>query len=236
MSSLPYKKKFMITQTFLNPNPRYESGLHLGVDLVGLTEKTVYAINHGTVFSAGYESAFGNTVIIKQQDNLYARYSHLERILVKINETVTAGMTIIGIEGQTGFVYGGSDPRHLDLRISKVPVYTDSIDAYLDPCEYLGFDNKLNAIINPEGFTMTKYPNIVLYFSEVDRRAALYLADYFNCPAIDLKLLPVEIIDQVFESVYVIGTAQKPVARAVNLYGEDRFQTCKKVLDLISGK
>jgi len=235
MSCLPYKQDFMITQTFLNPNPVYESGFHLAVDLVGLKDKTVYAINSGTVFSSGYENAFGNTVVVKQQDNLYARYSHLEAIQVSAGEPVIAGLTIIGIEGQTGFVYGGTDPRNLDLRISKVPNYTNDIDLYLNPCEYLGFKNTLNLIINPGGLTMPKKPNIVIYFSEIDRRAALYLSDYLNCPAIDFNLLPAEIIDQSFESVYVIGTALKPVVKTINLYGDDRFQTCRKVLDLITG-
>lgn len=234
MSSLPYKKNFVITQTFLNPNPRYVSGFHLAIDLVGLEEKKIYAIKNGTVFSAGYESGFGNTVVIKQQDNYYTRYSHLETINVKINQNVTEGFTLIGIEGKSGFVYGGPDPRNLDLRISKVPIHTNNIDHYIDPCGYLGFENKLNLVIKPGGGNMQKNQNIVIYFSEVDRRAALYLADYLNCSAIDITLLPPEIIDQAFENVYVIGTAQKPVAKAVNVYGEDRFETCKKVLDTIA--
>lgn len=234
MSSLPYKKKFIITQTYLNPNSNYDSGFHLGVDLVGLEENTIYAINDGTVYSAASEGSFGNSVVVKQQDNLYVRYSHLETIQVTVNQSVTEGKTIIGIEGKSGFVYGGSDPRHLDLRISRVSTHTNKLDAYLNPCEYLGFSNTLNLIVKPGGKTIPKNTDLIIYFSEIDRRAALYLADYLNCPTIDISLLPPEIIDQAFENIYVIGTAQKPVSKAVNIFGADRYETCKKVLDTIS--
>jgi len=230
---LPYKNNFIITQTFLNPNSHYASGYHLGVDLVGLADKTIYAIQGGTVFSAGYESGFGNTVVIQQPDHYYTRYSHLESIEVKVNQTITPGVTRIGTEGASGFVYGGNDPRHLDLRISKVPMHSDQTDLYINPCEYLDFPNELYSIIQG-GISMNKHQAIILYYSEVDKRAALYLSDYLRCATIDVSLLPVEIIDQAFENIYVIGTAQKPVSRAVNILGEDRFETCKKVIDMIA--
>ncbi len=234
MSSLPYKKSFIITQTFMNPNSKYESGFHLGIDLVGLEETTIYSINDGTVILAEYENGFGNTVVVKQDNNLYVRYSHLETISVKVSQNVIGGTTIIGMEGKTGFVYGGSDPRHLDLRISRVPKHSNNTNQYIDPSEYLGFANRLNHIIQPGGAIIQKNANLVIYFSEIDRRAALYLADYLRCLAVDISLLPAEIIDQSFDHIYVIGTPQKPVPKAVNIFGEDRYETCKKVLDIIS--
>lgn len=233
MKNLPYKKRFIITQTFMNPNNCYSSGYHLGVDLVGLEDKKIYAIEDGIVTYAGYNTGFGNTVVVRQIDGLYARYSHLESISVKNNQNVTGGQTVIGIEGKSGRVYGGLDPRHLDLRISRVPYHTDDKTAYVDPCEYLGFPNKRNNIITPGGINMTKLKNIVISESEVDKRAAGYLADHLNCNIIDYDLLPPEVIDQVFENVYVIGTPKKPVSKAVNIYGDNRYDTCRKVLDII---
>lgn len=231
MVSFPYKKDFIVTQTFLNPNSKYASGLHLGVDLVGLEEKNIYAIEDGIIFSAGYEKGFGNTVIVLQQDRYYTRYSHLESIEVKVKQPVFSGSTKIGAEGQSGFVYGGNDPRHLDLRISKVPMHTNQASQYINPCAYLGFPNKLHYIVRG-GISMKK-PVIVLYYSDIDKRAALYLSDYLQCAAIHFSLLPPEIIDQAFETIYVIGTGQKPVSRSINIFGLDRYQTCNKVMDII---
>lgn len=233
MIRLPYLKRFVVSQTFLNQNDKYSSGVHLGVDLVGLEDKVIYAIQSGTVIEVEYNSSFGNTVVIWQTDGLYCRYSHLQTILVKNGKNVTVGETTVGIEGKTGNIYGGEDPRHLDLRISELPYHTNNINVYKNPCHYLGFPNELNYVVIPGGLNMTKIRNIIIYNSEIDKRAAEYLADYLDCKVIELDLLPSEVIDQVFENVYVIGSAEKPVSKAVNIYGKDRYETCQKVIDMI---
>ena len=234
MKYFPYQKKFIITQTFLNPSGYYVSGYHLGIDLVGLEDKSVYAINDGKVVSAGLDGGYGNTVVIHQDDGLYCRYSHLESISVSNNQNVAAGQTVIGIEGKTGNVTGGKDPRHLDLRISKKPYHTDNIEDYLDPSDYLGFPNELYHVINPGGSPMSKIKNIIICKSQVDKRAAAYLADHLSCKIIDPDLLPAEVLDQVFENVYVVGSSVKPVSKSITIFGRDRYDTCRKVLDLIS--
>lgn len=233
MKSLPYRRKFIVTQVFLDPSKRYESGYHLGVDLVGLEEKTIYAIQDGTAVEVGYNTGFGKTVVIHQKDGLYCRYSHLENISVKNNESVVGGKTVIGMEGKTGNVTGEVDPRHLDLRISVKPYHTNNITDYMDPTKYLGFLNQLNYIVNPGGSLMPK-KNVILCKSEIDERAAGYLADHLNCKIIAPDLLPASVLDQVFENIYVVGSSAKPINKAVNIYGKDRYDTCQKVLDLIS--
>lgn len=233
MMSLPYQKKFIITQVFLNPSNRYVSGYHLGVDLVGLEDKTVYAIRNGTIVYAGYNSAFGYTVVIQQEDGLYCRYSHLETIRVSNGQNVATGKTIIGIEGKTGNVVGGTDPRHLDLRISTKSYHTDVITDYRNPCAYLGFPNQLHYVVTPGGHLMTKIKDVIICRSEIDRRAAGYLADHLNCKIIEHDLLPSQVLDQVFENIYVVGSSNQPVARAINIFGHDRYDTCQKVLNII---
>ena len=233
VASLPYRGKFIISQVFFNRSSRYASGYHLGVDLVGLENKTIYAISEGIVFSAGYNSAFGNTVVVQQNDGLYCRYSHLQSIDVKSRQPVLSGKTIIGLEGQTGNVTGGTDPRHLDLRLSVKPHHTNNLDDYRDPCEYLGFPNRLHWIVVPGEFNINKVNNIILCKSDIDKRAAGYLADYLDCRIIDYDLLPETILDQVFQNIIVIGSDDKPIARAVNIFGKDRYETCQKVLDYI---
>lgn len=234
MKGLPYQRKFIITQTFLNPSGNYASGYHLGIDLVGLEDKTVYAVQDGETIFAGYNKNFGNTVMVRQKDGLYCRYSHLEKISVKNNKNVIGGKTVIGIEGKSGYVLGGTDPRHLDLRLSKKPYHTDNIHDYQDPARYLGFPNELYHVINTGGISMKKIENIIICKSQIDKRAAGYLADHLNCKIIETDLLPASVLDQVFENIYVIGTSVKPVAKAITVYGRDRYDTCRKVLDLIA--
>ena len=236
MINLPYRRKFVVSQIFLNPNSKYVSGVHLGVDLVGLEDKVIYAIQNGKVIDTGYNSKFGFSVVIKQIDGLFCRYSHLQTISVKSEQNVSGGETTIGIEGKTGNVYGGEDPRHLDLRISQLPYHSNNIDDYINPCEYLGFPNRLNYGVTPGGINMTEVNNVIMCKSEIDQRAAGYLADHLNCKVIEFDLLPSEVIDQVFENVYVIGSPDKPVSKAVNIFGNDRYHTCQKVLDLIRSK
>ncbi|MGI6450660.1 MAG: M23 family metallopeptidase [Desulfitobacteriia bacterium] len=235
MKNHPYKKKYVVTQTFLNPNKRYSSGYHLGIDLVGLEDKNIYAVQAGTVISAAYDPSFGNNVIVRQVDGLYARYSHLESLKVTVSQSVSSGQTVIGVEGRSGNVVGGGDPRHLDLRISRTPSHTDDPGWYLNPGDYLGFPNELNYVVRPEGEEMTKIANVILCRSEIDKRAAGYLADYLRCKVIDFDLLPPTVLDEVFEHVYVIGTSEKPIAKAINIYGLDRYDTCQKVLNMITG-
>lgn len=233
MSSLPYNRKFKVTQIFFNPSNRYASGYHLGVDLVGLEDKTIYAIQDGTVIYTDYSSGFGNTVMIHQNDGQYCRYSHMEKILVKNRQSVNKGKTVIGIEGRTGNVTGGTDSRHLDLRISDKSYHTDNIADYRNPCEYLGFPNQLNYIVTPGGSPMANNKNVILCKNDIDARAAGYLADYLKCKIIEIDLLPPSVLNQVFENIYVVGSSAKPVSNAVNIYGKDRYDTCQKVLDMI---
>ena len=233
MKNLPYKRKFIITQVFLNPNDRYISGYHLGIDLVGLEDKTIYAVRDGKTVYVGENGGYGNTVVVEQNDGLYCRYSHLESIRVKNNQNVTGGITVIGAEGSTGNVSGEPDPRHLDLRISKNPYHTDNVKDYLDPSEYLGFPNELYYVVIPGGSKMTKIKNVIVCKSQIDRRAAEYLADHLKCKIIEPDLLPPSVIDDVFENVYVIGSSVKPIPKAMPIYGKDRYETCQKVLNTI---
>lgn len=203
------------------------------MDLVGLEDKNIYAIKDGLIVFVGYDSGFGNTVVVQQIDSSYCRYSHLEVIKVQIGQRVISGENMIGIEGKTGDVYGGNDPRHLDLRISSTPYHTADIKMHLNPCEYLGFPNSLGYEVIPRSIEMTKIKNLILYKSEVDKRAAGYLADHLTCKIVEIDLLPPSIIDQVFENVYVIGSPERPVPKAINIFGTDRYDTCRKVIEMI---
>lgn len=82
---------------------------HYGVDLIGAHE--IYACGSGIVLAVGYDSIFGNTVIIKypsvyihdsgKMQDIVARCYHLSDIKVIKGQAVSKD-TIIGIIGSTG--------------------------------------------------------------------------------------------------------------------------------------
>ncbi|MGW1025751.1 M23 family metallopeptidase [Streptomyces sp. NPDC002577] len=106
----------------------WSSGYHTGVDFVASTGTSVKAVGAGTVVSAGWGGAYGNQVVIKLNDGMYAQYAHLSAFSVSAGQTVTAGQQI-GLSGATGNVTG----PHLHFEIRTTPDYGSDVDplAYL---------------------------------------------------------------------------------------------------------
>ncbi len=93
----------------------WTAGFHIGVDYVGDTTKEIYPIYQGTVQSISDKGkAYGNHIVIMQDDGLVALYAHLDKIFVAVGDKVTKD-TIIGIEGGTGNVTG----NHLHLELHE---------------------------------------------------------------------------------------------------------------------
>lgn len=75
---------------------------HKGVDLKLNTNDTVVAAFEGKVRVVNYEAnGYGNYVIIRHPNGLETVYGHLNKHLVKENQTVKAGQAI-GLGGSTG--------------------------------------------------------------------------------------------------------------------------------------
>jgi murein DD-endopeptidase MepM/ murein hydrolase activator NlpD len=83
------------------------NGFHHGLDMAALRGTPVKAALKGVVIEAGYsEYGYGNRVVINHnQEKMTTRYAHLDKVLVKVGESVKAG-TVIGRVGNTGFVRG----------------------------------------------------------------------------------------------------------------------------------
>ena len=76
--------------------------MHKGVDLALRSNDTVYAAFSGKVRLTNYEAkGYGNYVILRHPNGLETVYGHLNRALVKPNQTVKAGQPI-GLGGSTG--------------------------------------------------------------------------------------------------------------------------------------
>ena len=145
---LPYNGRCKIT-TLFGKKGAWACGWHIGVDMVGLTDKNVRAIADGTVTGLNvHGSSYGNSVEIKHADGKVSFYAHLKTVKVRKGQSVKAGDEI-GVEGATGNATGS----HLHLEIHqgayKYPAKGTSPAScpwLLDPCEVLGIEKKVGEV------------------------------------------------------------------------------------------
>jgi murein DD-endopeptidase MepM/ murein hydrolase activator NlpD len=104
--------------------PRW-GGFHPGID-IGIPEGTpIHAAAAGTVILCGWESGYGNLVVLDHHDGIATAYAHQSRIAVDCNQNVDQG-EVIGYSGCTGFCTGPH--LHFEVRVNGSPV---------DPLGYL---------------------------------------------------------------------------------------------------
>jgi len=78
---------------------------HVGIDLRGPIGTPIHATAPGVVIYAGWETGYGQLVVIDHGYGLSTRYSHLDRILVRVGEKVALHDTV-GLMGNTGWSTG----------------------------------------------------------------------------------------------------------------------------------
>jgi murein DD-endopeptidase MepM/ murein hydrolase activator NlpD len=99
--------------------------LHPGLDLGAPYGTPIHAAAAGTVVWCGWESGYGNFVVIDHGGGIATAYGHQSRIAVSCNEQVAQGQ-VIGYVGSTGFSTGAH--LHFEVRVNGTPV---------DPLGYL---------------------------------------------------------------------------------------------------
>jgi murein DD-endopeptidase MepM/ murein hydrolase activator NlpD len=87
---------------------------HAAIDIVVSLGTKVKATCEGKVADTGYNSVFGNYVILKHASGYQSLYAHLSQILVREGSSVAQG-TIVGLSGNTGQSTG----PHLHFSIFK---------------------------------------------------------------------------------------------------------------------
>lgn len=97
-------------------NSRYASGRHRGVDFPAAGGTPIAAVTGGRVLEAGYNGAWGNTLLMADPTGQYTiRYSHMNSLpAVGVGQTVQQGQILGGV-GSTGRSTG----NHLDLEIMR---------------------------------------------------------------------------------------------------------------------
>jgi murein DD-endopeptidase MepM/ murein hydrolase activator NlpD len=88
---------------------------HEGLDISADRGNPVYATADGTITATGYESGYGNLIVITHEYGLETRYGHLSKFLARNGAKVKRG-DIIGLVGSTGRSTGSH--LHYEVRVN----------------------------------------------------------------------------------------------------------------------
>jgi murein DD-endopeptidase MepM/ murein hydrolase activator NlpD len=87
---------------------------HKGIDIAAAAGAEVPSVLAGAIVTAGYQSGYGNTVVVRHSDGLQTRYAHLASLKVKPGDTVSAHQ-VLGLVGSTG----NSTGPHLHFEVIR---------------------------------------------------------------------------------------------------------------------
>ena len=108
--------------------------MHKGIDLHIRSNDTIYAAFDGKVRLTNYEArGYGNYVILRHPNGLETVYGHLNRFLVKPNQTVKAGQPI-ALGGSTGRSTGPH--LHFETRYMGYAINPSAIFDFANKCTH----------------------------------------------------------------------------------------------------
>lgn len=138
MTNLPFTGRFKVTCIYGKKGSIWATGVHRGIDLVGLSSKVVYATCDGSVVRTGYDKSYGNFVVVKSAVDGYNHwYCHLASISVSVGQNVNR-TTKVGIMGNTGNTTGPH--THYEIRTPENKHGKD-----INPAGYMGIPNVVGA-------------------------------------------------------------------------------------------
>ncbi|MGQ4487708.1 peptidoglycan DD-metalloendopeptidase family protein [Streptomyces sp. SAS_281] len=128
----PLREKALITSPYGGKRPSSAYGYHTGIDFgVGLGTP-IHAAGDGTVTFAGWNSAYGNRIVIQHAKRggktVETTYNHLFTLKVAKGDTVSVGQ-VIAASGNTG----NSTGPHLHFEVKYGGEFTD-------PGPWIGLD------------------------------------------------------------------------------------------------
>lgn len=75
------------------------------INIAGNEGDEVYAVGDGSITETGFDSVYGNYIVMDLGEGVTVKYGHLKEILVETGETAQAG-AVIGLLGKTGMATG----------------------------------------------------------------------------------------------------------------------------------
>mgnify|MGYP003301514136 CR=1 FL=1 len=123
--------------------------LHTGVDIGAPMGSQFVAANDGIVTYAGWNTAYGNMVIVDHGGGITTLYAHGSEILVSVGDTIYQGHPILKV-GSTGYSTGPH--AHFEVRING---------DYVEPLDYITSYSSANQENNDEitNETMVEFEN-----------------------------------------------------------------------------
>ena len=124
VSTWPVSGYYEISSPFgwrIHPITRKRS-LHTGTDIVAPSGKKITAAGAGVVIMAGWNSAYGNMIIIDHGKGISTLYGHQSSLIVSEGQSVQANQEI-GYVGSTGWSTG----PHLHFEVREGGNPTDSL-------------------------------------------------------------------------------------------------------------
>lgn len=112
--------------------------LHTGVDIGAPRGAHFIAANDGIVTYAGWNTAYGNMVIVDHGGGITTLYAHGDEILVNVGDTIYQGHPVLKV-GSTGYSTGPH--AHFEVRING---------EYVEPLDYItSYPNeKIENVVN----------------------------------------------------------------------------------------
>ncbi len=140
-----FKGKFRVTSPRGNRVLFGKNEFHKGLDMVGVSDTTVYSICDGTVRTAFEANGAGYYIVVTMGDGRRVYYMHLKEgsFKVKNGQRVTRGQAL-AVMGSTGNSTGAH--THLELRPKGTTMES------LDICEFTGLPNKIGTYASDEPF------------------------------------------------------------------------------------
>lgn len=126
----PLKGRLVVTAPFGQKRPTGAYGYHTGTDFQASPDTRVFAADAGTVVLSGWNSAYGNRIVLLHKkrggSSVQTTYNHLTSSSVKKGDTVRVGQNI-GLSGNTG----NSTGPHLHFEVMVG-------GKFIDPAPWIG--------------------------------------------------------------------------------------------------